>query len=424
MNRILRSILSPFRFAVRRPISTLTLLVALAGAAVVGASKAGVELLPPRYSREMHTYTDDLGGTAARLKAYLVAKYESYSHKAEEEGEAHHEAHKIVVTTPQAREVTLTESYVCQIHSQRHIEVCALDGGYLQEILIKEGQSVKKGDLMFKVLPVLYEARMAAEKAEADLARLEYNNTKMLSNSKVVSENEVLLLQAKLAKAVAKADLAKAELNFTDVRAPFDGIVDRQREQLGSLIKEGDVLTTLSDNSVMWVYFNVPEAQYLKYMEGKSRHEEDPKVELMLAGGMKFHQVGKIGAIEAKFNNETGNIAFRADFPNPDLLLRHGQTGKILLSKVAKDAIVIPQRATFEVLAKRYLIVVGEDGKAHQREIKIKDELEDVFVVDEGVGAGDKIVLEGARQVRDGEKVEYEFTPPELVMANLKNKAE
>lgn len=422
MSIIVSAVLRPFRFALRRPVTTLVLTALIVGGGVLGLSKAGVDVLPPPYSSQVRTYSDGIGAGAMRAKTYLVGKYHSYFKTHEEE--AHHEAHKLVVTSPQVRDVTVTESYVCQIHSQRHIEICALDGGFLQEILIKEGQAVKKGDLLFKLLPVLYQARMDAEKAEADLARLEYNNTKMLSKSKVVSENEVLLLQAKLAKAQAKADLAKAELNFTEVRAPFDGIVDRQRTQLGSLIKEGDVLTTLSDNSVMWVYFNVPEAQYLDYMAGQTRHEEAPRVELALAGGSKFPQLGHIGAIEANFNNETGNIAFRADFPNPDRLLRHGQTGKILLSKVAKDAIVIPQRATFEVLAKRYLIVVGEDGKAHQRELTIKDELEDVFVVDQGVKVGEKIILEGARQVRDGEPVEYEFSPPEMVMANLKNKAE
>ncbi|WP_240910915.1 efflux RND transporter periplasmic adaptor subunit [Paludisphaera soli] len=422
MKRFVLAMLGPFRFAVRRPITTLVLLVAVSSGAVVGASKLGVEVLPQPYSRRMHVYTDDLGATARRLKGYLVGQYERYFQKHEEE--AHHEAHRIVVTSPQERDEILTEKYVCQIHSQRHINICALDGGYLEQVLVKEGQAVKKGDLMFKVVPVLYQARMEAEKAEADLAQLEYNNTKMLSESKVVSQNEVLLLQAKLAKAQAKASLAKAELNFTNVRAPFDGIVDRLQQQLGSLIKEGDVLTTLSDNSVMWVYFNVPEAQYLDYMDGLDRRHENPKVELMLAGGRKFEQPGKIGAIEAQFNNETGNIPFRADFPNPDRLLRHGQTGTVLLSKVSKDAVVIPQRATFEILAKRYLFVVGEDGKAHQREVTIKEELEDVFIVDKGVGVGDKIILEGAAQVHDGEEVEYEFSPPELVMSQLKNRAE
>ena len=150
----------------------------------------------------------------------------------------------------------------------------------------------------------------------------------------MVSQNEVLLFKAKLDRAKAKADLAQAELNFTDVTAPFDGIVDRLHEREGSLIKERDILTTLSDNSVMWVYFNVPEAQYLEYMASLKQDNEDHKIELVLANGNKFPQSGKIGAIEAQFNNETGNIPFRADFKNPDRLLRHGQTGTILIHRI------------------------------------------------------------------------------------------
>src|SRR5205814_3611527 len=144
------------------------------------------------------------------------------------------------------------------------------------------------------------------------------------------------------------------------------GIVDRLHQQLGSLIKEGDILTTLSDNSVMWVYFNVREARYLEYMAAADQHKKDEKIELRLADGSKFPEAGKIGAIEANFNNETGNIPFRADFPNPKRLLRHGQTGTVLIHRTLKDAIIIPQRATFEVLDKQYVFVVGEDHLAHQ----------------------------------------------------------
>ena len=155
-------------------------------------------------------------------------------------------------------------------------------------------------------------------------------------------------------------------------------------------------------------------------MQGK----QDQKIELMLANGNKFPQTGKIGAIEAQFNNETGNIAFRADFPNPDGLLRHGQTGTVLISRTLKNAIVIPQRATFEILDKRYVYVVGKDDVVHQREIAVQNELDDIFVINKGLDVNDRIVLEGGRQVRDGEKVEYEFRSPEEVMANQKNHAE
>jgi membrane fusion protein (multidrug efflux system) len=320
--------------------------------------------------------------------------------------------------------VTITQEYVCQIHSQRHIKVRALEMGYLEQIPVREGQAVKEGDVLFNVRPILYQTKLDAENARANLAQLEFNYTKKLFEDKVVSKNEVALHQAKLAEAQAKAQQAKAELDFASVTAPFDGIVDRLLQQQGSLVQEGEILTTMSDNSVMWVYFNVPEARYFEYMADLKQKKDDLQIELVLANGEKFNQIGKIGAIEADFNNETGNIPFRADFPNPDRLLRHGQTGTILVSRVVKDALVIPQRATFEILQKRYVYVIDEEGVAHQREIVIQNELDDIFVVKQGVGADETIVLDGTRQVRDGEKVEYENRQPEEVVAKLKYHAE
>jgi len=334
-----------------------------------------------------------------------------------------HEVHKIVATNPQSQAVTLSQQYVCQIHSQRHIMVRALQVGYLEGIPIKEGQRVKEGDLLFKVRPVLYQTKLDAENAEAKLAQLQLQYTKKLCDDKVVSKNEVSLREAELAKAQAKAQLAAAELDFATVKAPFEGIVDRLRQQQGSLVQEGEVLTTLSDNSVMWVYFNVPESRYLEFMEDRKNNKEDPQVELVLANGEKFPHLGKIGAIEADFNNTTGNIAFRADFPNDDRVLRHGQTGTVTINRVQENQTVIPQRATFEVLDRRYVYVVDGDHVAHQREISVQNELDDIYVVD-GVGPSDKIVLEGIAQVHDGDKVEYEDRKPEEVAARLKYHAE
>lgn len=344
--------------------------------------------------------------------------------QAHKEAPAEREHHKIVDTSPKAQDIVITQQYVCQIHSRRHIKVCALQSGYMEEVAVREGQAVKQGDVMFKILPTLYKARLEAELAEAKLAELELNNTNRLMKDNVVSPNEVALYQAKLAKAKAKAKQAEAELNFTVVRAPFDGIVDRLHEQLGSLIKEGEVLTTLSDNGVMWAYFNVPEARYLEFMSEPAREREVQNIELVLANGDKFRHEGKIGAIEANFNHETGNIPFRADFPNPEGLLRHGQTGNVLIRRTLKNATVIPQRATFEILDKRYVFVIDKDDTVHQREIGVRHEMDDIFVLKSGLELGDKIVLEGVRQVHDGEKVEHEFRKPDEVLANQKHRAE
>jgi membrane fusion protein (multidrug efflux system) len=189
----------------------------------------------------------------------------------------------------------------------------------------------------------------------------------------------------------------------------------------------------------MWVYFNVPEARYLEYRDGLHQvvhvdgaadpgsaagTPEELQIELVLANGNKFNERGAISAVEADFNNETGNIAFRADFPNPAGLLRHGQTGTVLLHRELQNALVIPQRATFEILDKRYVYVVDKDNVARQREIEVEHELEDIYVIKDGLQGGDKIVLEGVRQVRDGDKLKYEFRGPDLVLNDLKNVAE
>jgi membrane fusion protein, multidrug efflux system len=414
----------------RQLVRSLMLVAALFCGGVFGLYKMRVDI-PPLNTTKIYAYLDSMGVRAEQMKGYIVGQYESHFHKHVEE-EAHHEEHQITVTSPMAKDVIITQEYVCQIHSRRHIDVCALEDGYLMPIPVKEGQAVKEGEVMFEIVPVLYKARWEAAVAERDLARLELNNTRRLAKKQGVSENEVKLFEAKLARAQANADLAAAEFNFTKVTARFDGIIDRLKEQQGSLVKEGDILTTLSDNSVMWVYFNVTEKRYLEYMAETGQDKLNLDVVLMLANHNKFPHLGKIdpahniGAIEAQFNNETGNIAFRADFPNPNRLLRHGQTGTVLINRPTKGAIVIPQRATFENLAKRYVYVVGKDDVVHQREIVIDHELEDIFVIEKGIlDVNDRIVLEGTRQVRDGDKLEgYEFLSPEKVMANQKNHAE
>jgi membrane fusion protein, multidrug efflux system len=277
---------------------------------------------------------------------------------------------KIVLTSPKVMDVAITQRYVCQIRSQRHADIRASENGYLEKIAVNVGQAVKKGDLMFKILPIAEQAKLVKVKRDAEW----------------------------------------------QVIAPFDGIIVRRHAEIGSLIKEGDILTTVSDNSAVWVYFNVSERQYLEYMAARKQKQEDPKVELILANGNKFPRSGKISAIEADFNNETGNIAFRADFPNPDGLLRQGQTGTILIQQQLHDATVIPMRATYEIMDKRYVYVVDKDDVAHQREIVVQNEMDDIFVIKKGVGVGDRIVLEGIRQVRDGERVKYEFRPAEELM--------
>ena len=282
------------------------------------------------------------------------------------------EAHKVTVTTARAKAVTLTQQYACQIHSRHHIDVRTPADGYLAAIPIREGQEVKWDDLLFRVRPLVGKEGPGKESEE----------------------------------------------NATSIKAPFDGEVGRLPRQQGSFVQKGEALTTLSDNNLIRADFSVPEFRYLEYMALSGQNQKGPDVELMLADGSKLSPLGKLGAIGAEF--KAGNVSFSADFPNPDHRLHHGQTGTVLIHHVQQDAIVIPQRATHEVLDKRYVFVVDKDHVAHDREIVVESEAEDLFVVGHGVEVGDKIVLDGMKLVHDGDKVEYEDLPPKKVVGDLK----
>ncbi len=339
------------------------------------------------------------------------------------EEEQKEEENKYLVTSPLRKDTTVTRDYVCQIHAYQHIEVRALEKGYLQKIFVDEGKYIHKGQLMFQILPIQYQAELQKAEAEANFVNVEYRNTKALADSNIVSKNELALAKAKLDKANAEVSVAKIHLGFTEVRAPFDGIMDHFMVRLGSLINEGDLLTTMSDNSKMWVYFNVPEAEYLNFKD-KTKSENLTNVKLMMANQEMFKYPGVVQTIEADFNNETGNIAFRATFPNPNGLLRHGETGNIQMTVPLKNALLIPQKCTFEVLEKKYVFVLDKDNKVVSREITLASEIPHIFVVKSGLNANDKILLEGLRQVKENEKIKYTFVKPAKVLSNLNLYAE
>lgn len=329
---------------------------------------------------------------------------------------------KLLVTSPIRKDTAIVKNYVAQIRSMRHIELRPQEKGYLQKIFTDEGQYVKKGQLLFQIMPTLYQAELQKAQAEMKFAQIEYQNTKKLADSNIVAPNELAMAKAKLDKANAECSLMQVHLQFTEIRAPFDGIVDRFLVKQGSLVNEDDLLTTLSDNSKMWVYFNVPEAEYLDY-KSKS-NTELPNVNLLMANNKQFPYKGVVETIEADFNNETGNISFRATFPNPHGLLRHGETGNIEMEIPLKNALIIPQKATFEILDKRYVYVVDNDNVVKAREIKIGADIEDLYVVTAGLSENDKILLEGLRKVKENDKIAYEFKQPWSVMSTLKLPAE
>ncbi|MBO9638654.1 efflux RND transporter periplasmic adaptor subunit [Siphonobacter aquaeclarae] len=346
----------------------------------------------------------------------LLSSCAEHQHEKEEEV-------KYLVTSPLKADTTVTKDYVCQIRAIRHIEMRAQQRGYIQNIYVDEGQSVREGQVMFQIMPKLYEAELQKAQAEASFVGIEYKNTKRLADSNVVAPNELAMVNAKLDKAKAEVALAQVHLGFTKIKAPFTGIMDHFQVRLGSLVDEGDLLTTLSDNSKMWVYFNVPEAEYLDY-KAKQTDTRKMQVKLRMANNELFDHPGVVETIEADFDNETGNIAFRATFPNPKGLLRHGETGNIEMTIPLRNALIIPQKATFEILEKKYVYVVGADNKVHSREVSVAAEMPDLYVIGNGLKDGERILLEGIRKVKDGDKIQFQYEGPQSVIPKLRVYAE
>nr|WP_294787086.1 efflux RND transporter periplasmic adaptor subunit [uncultured Flavobacterium sp.] len=333
------------------------------------------------------------------------------------------EAEKFTVTNPVKIDTSFTKEYVSQIKSVRNIEIRAQEKGFLQNIYVDEGQFVKKGQLLFKIMPNMYQSELLKAQAEQKSVEIELQNSKLLADKNIVSKNELSSAQAKLQSAKAEVALAKLHLSFTEIRAPFDGTIDRIPLKLGSLIDEGELLTSLSDNSQMFAYFNVSEPEYISY-ETNVKDRADSKVNLVLANGDIFKEKGNVEVIESEFNNETGNISFRARFPNSGKLLRNGETGQVQMNVPLKNAIVIPQKATYEIQDKKYVFVVDKNDKVSSREITITGEIPDLYVIKTGLNENDKILVEGVQKVKENDKIKYEFVSPNKVINNLRLKAE
>lgn len=328
------------------------------------------------------------------------------------------------ITSPIRLDTSFTKEYVSQIRSIRNIEIRGQEKGYLEHIYVDEGQFVKTGQLLFKIMPKLYEAELQKAQAEVQAAEIELLNTKTLVDKNVVSKYEQAMAQAKLDRAKAEMTLAKVHLSFTEIRAPFSGTIDRIPFKPGSVVNEGDLLTSLSDNSHMFAYFNVSEPEYLDYASHAAANREKKKVNLLLANNHPLPYKGEVETIESEFDNQTGNIAFRARFPNPDLLLKHGETGKIQMTVPVSGALIIPQKATYEIQDKHYVFIVDQNNTVKSRNITIAGQLPDLYIVESGLSGKERILLDGIQKVKEDDKIAVAFQKPAEVISHLRLKAE
>jgi membrane fusion protein (multidrug efflux system) len=323
----------------------------------------------------------------------------------------------IPVTELKTQSAKLHREYVGDIHAVKNVEIYARVKGYLEEVYVDEGKEVKKGQVLFRINNEEYEANLAKAKAalqsavaDAKGAELELKRVKLLVEKNVISKTEVEVAEAKLAAVNAKIEEARSEksnaslqLAQTQIRAPFNGIIDRIPFKTGSLINEGTLLTTLSDTKSVFAYFNVSENEYLEYVKARGKGESKQElVELELADGSYFKHKGTIETMEGAFDEGTGSIAFRARFSNPDKLLKHGSTGTIRLTNHVENALLIPQKAAFEIQDKNFVYVLQKDNKIKTRTFTPQSRLGDYYVVKSGLEPGERIVYEGLQGLKDG----------------------
>lgn len=325
-----------------------------------------------------------------------------------------------LVVNPIIKDTTYERDYAATINSFQNVEIRSKVKGFVENIYLDEGQKVKKGQILFTLNSKEYEqhvhkaeAAIQSTLAELRASEIEVENTKKLFDKNIVSKSELDLITTKVNINKAKVNEARVakeqailHVEFTKIKAPFDGIINRIPNKKGSLIDEGALLTTISNNESVYAYFSVSEIDYLDYVQSKSKNNT---VTLSLANNSIYPYKGTIETTETEFNKETGNIAFRAKFSNPERLLKEGGTGKILVKKLYKNVIIIPQKSTFEVQGNIYVYLVDKNNKVYSKKINPINRLSNYFVLDKDLTKEDKIIYEGIQSIKTGDKVNFKL---------------
>ncbi len=330
------------------------------------------------------------------------------------------------VMTLQLDSMEWFSNYPASIKGKRDIEIRPNVSGFITELRVDEGSVVRKGQILFVIDTVPYKAALKVAlsnvevaRANSETARLTAENKRELYRRNIISEYEMQMAENAYASALAQLAQAEAQLvnarnndSYTRVTSPLDGVVGEIPFRVGSLVSPSSAtpLTHVSDNAQMYVYFSMTESQILELAAqygAENFLEKLPEVSLKLADGSIYPLKGKIETVSGIIDSKTGSSTMRATFANPDRLLRSGGAGVIMLPMRNDQALLVPQKATFEIQDKKFIYLVTDSSTVASTEITIAS-LDDGknYMVQSGVKAGDRIVSEGVTTLKDGMRIQ------------------
>lgn len=338
-------------------------------------------------------------------------------------GAAMQSAPQLAVMTVGVEDANLETAYPTTLQGENDVEIRPQVQGFLTKVHVEEGQHVAKGQVLFTIDQVQLQAAVdqaaasvAVAQANVNTAQTSATNNKILFDKNIISASAyqtsvdaLNAAKAQLNQANAALTSARKNLSYSSVTAPVSGVVGRIDNKEGTLVSPSTLLTILSNNSEMQANFAMTEKEVLQYTGGSSSDFKAaiaalPEVQLQLANGEIYPLKGKIVSVSGVINSSTGSANAKAVFPNPDGVLRSGNTGNVLLPTVFHDAIAVPQNATYDIQDMKFVFVVGDSSKVHTRPITVSP-LEDGknFIVTSGLQPGETIVVEGVGvNVQDG----------------------
>lgn len=317
-----------------------------------------------------------------------------------------------VITIP-TKTVTGYTIYPTSIEGIINSEVRAKISGYITDVLVDEGQKVRKGETLFRLETQSLSQDADAAKANVNAAQVEVDKLKPLVEKDIISNVQLETAKAKLQQAKSSYNGVNANIDYANIKSPVDGFVGSIRLRKGNLVSPSDQmpLTTVSDISQVYAYFSMNEKNYIDFIrEAKGENVSEkiknlPEVNLLLANGSEYEQKGTIQTINSQVNANTGTIQFRAIFDNPTRILTNGNSGKIEIPKTYENVVVVPKTSTYERQGSTFVYKMGQDSTASATEIKITTEVENLYVVNSGIKEGDNIVAKGVANLRGETKI-------------------